>query len=161
MCSFLPKAFLINVSKRTRWSNVLWFFLKPHCFSERRPCDSRNHMKRALIILSIILHKQLVNAIGLKLPGSEWSLPGLGMGITTASCHDGGNSQIPKRGYIPLKGRIEQNFGGVSKVGSGPIRWLNRWLSVTIASVQSLKKVSCTPLHFWNRSSGVVFLLTF
>ena len=35
-------------------------------------------------------------------------------------------------------------------VGSGfsPIRWLNRWLSVTIASIQSLKKGSCTPRHF-------------
>ena len=89
-CYFLRKAFLMNVSKRTRWSNVLWFFLKPHCFSERRPHDSRDHMRWALIILSIVLHKQLVNAIGLKLPGSEWSLPGLGMGITTASRHDGG-----------------------------------------------------------------------
>ena len=46
------------------------------------------------------------------------------------------NSQIPTRGYILLKGRIEQNLGGVSKVDSapGPIRWPNRWLSVTIAS---------------------------
>ena len=51
----------------------------------------------------------------------------------------------------------------MSKVGSGLglIRWLNRWLSVTIASIQSLKKVSCTPLRFWKRSLGVVFLLTF
>ena len=73
------------------------------------------------------------------------------------------NGQIPRRGYILLKGRIEQNLGGVSKVGSGlgPIRWLNRWLSVTIASIQSLKKVSCTTLNFWKRSPGVVFLLTF
>ena len=46
-------------------------------------------MRRALIILSIILHKQLVNAIGLKLSGSKWSLPGLGMGITTTSHHYG------------------------------------------------------------------------
>ena len=47
------------------------------------------------------------------------------------------NSQIPTRGYILLKGRIEQNLGGVLKVGSGPgpNRWLNRWLSVTIASI--------------------------
>jgi len=66
-------------------------------------------MKRALIVLSIVLHKQLVNALGLKLPGSEWSLLGLVMGIITASCHDGGK-QIPKRGYILLKGRIEQNL---------------------------------------------------
>ena len=29
-------------------------------------------MMQALIILSIILHKQLVNAMGLKLLGSEW-----------------------------------------------------------------------------------------
>ena len=47
-------------------------------------------MRRALIILSIVLHKQLVNDIGLKSPGSEWSLPGLGMAITTTSRHDGG-----------------------------------------------------------------------
>ena len=35
-----------------------------------------------------------------------------------------------------------QNLGGVLKVGSGPgpNLWLNRWLSVTIASTQSLKK---------------------
>ena len=133
-CSFLTKAFLINVSKRTRWSNVLRLFLKPHCFSERRPCDSRDHMRRALIILSIVLHKQLVNAIGLKLMGSKWSLPGLGMAE---------NSQIPTRGYKLLKGQTEQNLGGVLKVGSGlgPNQWLNRWLSVTIASIQSLKKV--------------------
>ena len=73
------------------------------------------------------------------------------------------NSQIPTRGYILLKGRIEQNLGGGSKVasGPGPNRWLSRWLSVTIASIQSLKKVGCTPLHFWKRSLGVVFLLTF
>ena len=60
------------------------------------------------------------------------------------------NSQIPTRGYIRLKGRIEQNLGSVLKVGSGsgPNRWLNPWLSVTIASIQSLKKVGCTPPHF-------------
>ena len=47
------------------------------------------------------------------------------------------NSQIPTRGYILLKGRIDQNLGGVLKVGSGPRpnRWLNRWLSLTIDSV--------------------------
>ena len=47
-------------------------------------------MKQVLIILSIVLHKQLVNATGLKLLGSEWSLLGLGMGMTTVSRHDGG-----------------------------------------------------------------------
>ena len=60
------------------------------------------------------------------------------------------NSQIPTHGYILLKGRIEQYLGGALKVGSGPgpNRWLNRWLSVTIASIQSLKKVGYTLLHF-------------
>jgi len=97
-------------------------------------------MRRALIILSIILHKQMVNAIGLKLPGSEWSLPGLGMGITSAMMAE--NSQIPRHGYILFKGWTAQNLGKVSKVGSGPDPnwWMNRWLSVTIASIQSLKK---------------------
>ena len=73
------------------------------------------------------------------------------------------NSQIPTRGYKLFKERIEQTLGGVSKVGSGPgpNRWLNRWLSVTTASIQPLKKVDCIPLYFWKRSPGVVFLLTF
>ena len=46
-------------------------------------------------------------------------------------------------------------MGGVLKVGSGlgPNQWLNHWLSVTIASIQSLKKVGCTPLHFLKQNS--------
>ena len=80
-CFFFTKVFLITLSKQTRWSNVLWFFLKLHCFSERRPCDSRDHMRWMLISPSTVLYKQLVNDTGLKL---------LGSGITTASCHDVG-----------------------------------------------------------------------
>ena len=73
------------------------------------------------------------------------------------------NSQIPTRDYKLLKRQTEQNLGGVLKVGSGlsPNQWLNHWLPVTIASIQTLKKVGCTPLHFWKRSLGVVFLLMF
>ena len=94
-------------------------------------------MRRALIILSIVLHN---NVIGLKLPESEGSLPGLGMGMIAASRHDGGkqpvtwcftpgqplrlyqveNSQIPRCGYIPLREHIKQNLGGGLKVDSGP-----------------------------------------
>ena len=162
LCSFLTKAFLINVSKWMRWSNVQWFFLKPHCFPERRPCDSRDHMRWTLIILSIVLHKKLVNAIGLKLLGSEWSLPGLGTRITTASCHKGEKKPDSHTWLYTFKRMDRAEFGSVLKVGSGlgPNRWLNHWLSVTIASIQSLKKVGCTPLHFWKRSPGVIFLLT-
>ena len=78
-------------------------------------------MRRALIIFSIVLHKQLVNAIGLKLQGSEWSLPGLG---------------IPRRGYILLREHIKQNLEGGLKVDSrpGPNQWPSRWLSATTAS---------------------------
>ena len=73
------------------------------------------------------------------------------------------NSQIPTHGYKLLKEETEQNLGGVLKVGSGlgPKQWLNCWLSVTIASIRSLQKIGCTPLHFWKRSLGVVFLLMF
>ena len=107
-------------------------------------------MRRALIILSIVLHKQLDNAIGLKLPGSEWSSPVLGMGITTSSRHDGGKQPDSQAWLYTFKRTDRAEFGRWSKVasGPGPNRWLSRWLSVTIASIQSLKKVGCTPLHF-------------
>ena len=83
-------------------------------------------MRRALITLSTVLHKQLVNAMVV--------LTGFGNGDNYRMAE---NSQIPRRGYILLIGRIEQNLGGVSIVGSGPgpNRWLNRWLSLTIASI--------------------------
>ena len=50
-------------------------------------------------------------------------------------------------------------MGGVSKVGSGPgpNRWLNRWLSVTIASIQPLKKVGYIPLVFLEEKSRCRF----
>ena len=94
------------------------------------------------------------------------------MGITIASRHDVGKQpdsqtdvgkQPDSQTWLYTFKRIEQNLGGVSKVGSGlgPNRWMNRWLSVTIASIQSLKKIGCTPFHFWKRSPGVVFLLIF
>ena len=59
------------------------------------------------------------------------------------------NSQIPTRGYKLLKGQTEQNLGGVLKVGSGlgPNQWLNRWLSVTIASIQSPEYLSQPERH--------------
>ena len=69
------------------------------------------------------------------------------------------NSQIPTRGYKLLKGWTEQNLGGVLKVGSGlgPNQWLNRWLSVMIASIQSLRKVCYNPLPFLEEKSRRLF----
>ena len=65
------------------------------------------------------------------------------------------NSQIPRRGYIPLREQIKQNLGGVLKVDSGPSpkQRLSHWLSVMTALIQSLKKVGYNQASF--------FLLTF
>ena len=51
------------------------------------------------------------NAIGLKLPGSEWSLPGLGMGITTASRHDGGKQPDSQTWLYTFKRTDRAEFG--------------------------------------------------
>ena len=62
-CSFLAKAFQIKVSKRTRWSKVFLPWRNSHCTLNTSPLDSRNHTRRALVILSMVLHMQLVRAI--------------------------------------------------------------------------------------------------
>ena len=72
-------------------------------------------MRRALIILSIVLHKQLVNAIGRKLPGSEWSLPGLGIGMTTASHQEGGKQPNSQAWLYTFRRTYKAEFG----------RWVN------------------------------------
>ena len=46
---------------------------------------SRYQIKRALIMRSRTLHRQLVSAMGRELSGSVWSLFGLGIGITVAA----------------------------------------------------------------------------
>jgi len=74
-------------------------------------------MRRALIILSIVLHKQLVNATRLKLPGSEWSLTGLGMGTTTASRHDGGKQPDSQTWLYTFNRTDGAEFG----------RWVKSW----------------------------------
>ena len=51
------------------------------------------------------------NAIGLKLPGSEWSLPGLGMGIATASRHDGGKRPYSQTWLYTFKRTDRPEFG--------------------------------------------------
>ena len=53
------------------------FSRKPHCSEASKPLDSKTHINRLFTILSIVLHKRLVKAIGLQLLGSEESLPGL------------------------------------------------------------------------------------
>ena len=62
-CSFLAKAFQIKVSKRTRWSEVFLPWRNSHCALDKSLLDSRNHTRRALVILSMVLHMQLARAI--------------------------------------------------------------------------------------------------
>ena len=64
-CSFLINASRIKDSNRTKWSLIPYFIRKPACFPEITLFDSRNQTSLSLIILSIVLHIQLVNAIGL------------------------------------------------------------------------------------------------
>ena len=66
---------------------------------KRRPCDSRDHMRWALIILSIVLHRQLVNVMGWNSPSLnslfqvwEWKLV-----LLRAMMAKG--SQTPRHGY--------------------------------------------------------------
>ena len=56
------------------------------------------------------------------------------------------NSHIPTRGYKLLKERIEQNLGGVSKVGSGP--GPNRWPLKKELSARG--RVLCVEVIFQN-----------
>ena len=59
----LRKASLINDSSRTRWSTVLFRLRKPHLISVNILLCSRYHISRSFMILSNVLHTQLVNDI--------------------------------------------------------------------------------------------------
>jgi hypothetical protein len=74
-----------------------------HIGQESIGLDSRNHKRRALIILSIVLHTQVVSAIGRIFGGSEWSLPGLGIGMTLASFQIDGNPPVSKCHSLMVK----------------------------------------------------------
>ena len=99
-CCLWAKASRTYLSRLTKWSVVHLCFLKQHWLLLRIPFFSRYQIKRWLIILSKILHRQLVSAMGLELSGSEWSLPGLGMGITEAALHWAGKRPDI---HIPLR----------------------------------------------------------
>ena len=104
-------------SKRTKWSNMLWFFRKPHWNLEISFLDSRTQTNRSLTIRSMVLQRQLVRAIGRWLVGSERSLFGLGIGTTMDSFHDEG---IPPESHMVLN-----NLSRISKQSWG--RWVRNW----------------------------------
>ena len=82
-CSFLIKAFLIKVYKRTRLSVIPLLFGNPHGTLLIRPFVSRYQFNILLIILSKVLQIQL-NAVGQKFWGADFPLLGFGMGIRIA-----------------------------------------------------------------------------
>ena len=55
------------------------------------PLDSKTHINRLFTILSIVLHRQLVKAMGRYLLGSDEFLPGFGTETTVASLQERGN----------------------------------------------------------------------
>ena len=59
------KSITNELSNRTSWSAVLRFFRKPRCSEASKPLDSKTHINCLFTILSIVLHKQLVKAMGL------------------------------------------------------------------------------------------------
>ena len=85
-CWLLIKASLINVSNPAKWSSVLRWRRKPHWILVIKLLDSRNQVSLALIILSIVLHTQLViRRVSVILSGHNW------IGTTVASLQEGGN----------------------------------------------------------------------
>ena len=69
---------------------MLRFFRKPHCSEANKPLDSKTHINRLFTILSIVLRKQLVKAMGLYLLGSEESLPDFSIATMMAFLQEGG-----------------------------------------------------------------------
>ena len=66
-CSFLMKASLMFDFRCIRWSIVPLLLRNPHCKLDISLFDSKYHVNLLFIILSIVLHKQLVKEIGLVL----------------------------------------------------------------------------------------------
>ena len=97
---------------------MLRFFRKPYCSDANKPLDSKIHINRLFTILSIVLHKQLVKAMGLLLLGSEESLPGFGIAAMGAFLQEGGEKdpdsqmklKIGSSRVIELSGRLVRSL---------------------------------------------------
>ena len=74
---------------------MLLVFQKPLWASVMSKEDSRKPTRLFLIILSIVLQTQLVNAIGWQLFGSLGYFPGLAIGMIMASFQEGETFQFP------------------------------------------------------------------
>ena len=91
---------------------MLRFFRKLHCSEANKPLDSKTHINRLFTILSIVLHKQLVKAMGLELLGSEESLPGLGIAPLVASLQEGGKIPDSQMELKTVSSRVNELSGG-------------------------------------------------
>ena len=84
----------MKVSNLTKLSVVLRSDLKPDWNRDIWLLDSKNQVSLLFIILSSVLHRRLVKAIGLYLLGSAGSFPGLGIGIMVAKVQSSGNFPV-------------------------------------------------------------------
>ena len=89
-------------------------------YSKRKPCNS-NDPHEVSTDHSLHCFAQTAGyAMGLKL-GCEWSLLGLGMGITTALCHDSKRQPDSQRGLYASR-RTDK-----AESGTGVKRWQCNW----------------------------------
>ena len=94
------------------WSMQLRFFLYPHWLFDRSLLVSKYHTRRLFIILSRVLHRQLVRAIGLWFSGLDVFFPGLGIGITVAFFHSSGKVLLIQMSLYSLRRRFSV-LGGI------------------------------------------------
>ena len=90
---------------------MLRFFRKPHCSEAKKPLDSKTHINRLFAILSIVLRKQQVKAIGLQLLGSEEYLPGFGIATMVASLQEGGKIPDSQMEFKKASSRVNELSG--------------------------------------------------
>ena len=76
--------------------SATFFFPRKPRPEANKPVNSEIDNSRLFTILAIVLHKQLVKAIGWQLLGLEGSLMEFGTATIVAAVHEGGMFRIPK-----------------------------------------------------------------
>ncbi len=89
--SLLANVSEMQCSRFIKWSTVLRYFRKPHCWSLNKPFDSKTKSSLLLTIRSITLQRHSVSAIERNELGLVMLQVDLGIGMTWAKCHAHGN----------------------------------------------------------------------
>ena len=138
-CSLFACAFRTVASSGKRWSIVVRLDLPPHCSFDSIPFCSKRSKNLTFTILSVILHRVLVNANGRYFEGFVGSLPGFGIDTIVGSNHSSGKYPcchillyITRREFNPTGGRC---FNTSLWILSGPgaeFLWLGSFGSTPI-----------------------------